>query len=188
MAQFNHAVTWLRKNWVLLPGVSVLAGRRRRPVRPPSGGCRRHWHANQVSLTCRIGWGEVWAVPSVLGRGDAQERLGRHRSWPTTATRPRPLHHLDRQPPRHLSGHPLQPHPEPARTARRRRAPSARNADEIAQLQLEDPRQHQLLRCCLRCQAWPHAGTASEVVTAHSAHSAFVVLSSGLPSSRKACG
>ena len=38
--------------------------------------------------------------------------------------------------------HPLQPHPGPARAARRRRAPSARSADEVGQLQQDQSQRH----------------------------------------------
>ncbi|MFJ5786552.1 DUF4158 domain-containing protein [Streptomyces hydrogenans] len=51
VALFDHAVTWLRRHRVLLPGVPVPAGRCRRPAQRPSGACTSRWHGPRAVWT-----------------------------------------------------------------------------------------------------------------------------------------
>nr|WP_206279961.1 DUF4158 domain-containing protein [Streptomyces luteoverticillatus] len=79
VALFGHAVTWLWKNRVLLPGVSVLAGGCRRRVRRPSGACTRRWPARRTERMrrSRRRWPSCWWC----------RRAGGSRSWSGCAPR-----------------------------------------------------------------------------------------------------
>lgn len=59
-----------------------------------------------------ISTNEAWPPPApAAASAGAPASPPRRQGHPRPAARPRPLHHRDRQAPRRLPGHPLQPHP-----------------------------------------------------------------------------
>ena len=113
------------------------------PAADSSSTSLRRWRsssANSSSSAPR----RAWLPPAPAAESSDTPRSPRRKSSapPATCCATRPLHHLDCQTARRLPGHPLQPHPGPARAARRRRAPSARSADEVGQLQQDQSQRH----------------------------------------------
>lgn len=105
------------------------------PAADSSSTSLRRWRsssANSSSSAPRRAW--LPPAPAAESADAPRSPRRKHPRRPRPTARPRPLHHLDCQTARRLHGHPLQPHPGPARAARRRRAPSARSADEVGQL------------------------------------------------------